>query len=69
MNLSIISLEIGTALIGVLVLLADLWTPKTRKRQLGWFVVLGLVVVFGLGLEKFTDGGAAQILGYTLFFL
>ncbi len=65
MNLSIISLEIGVALIGVLVLLADLWTPKTRKRQLGWFVVLGLVVVFGLGLEKFTGGGAAQILGYT----
>ena len=65
MNLSLISLEIGVALIGVLVLLADLWTPKARKRQLGWFVVLGLVVVFGLGLEKFTGGGTAQILGYT----
>ncbi len=65
MNLSLISLEIGVALIGVLVLLADLWTPKARKRQLGWFVVLGLVVIVGLRLEKFTGGGTAQILGYT----
>ncbi|SVE59820.1 uncharacterized protein METZ01_LOCUS512674, partial [marine metagenome] len=53
------------ALIGVLVLLADLWTPKARKRQLGWFVVLGLAVVFSLGLNKFTDSGTSQILGYT----
>jgi len=73
MNLSLISLEIGVALIGVLVLLADLWTPKARKRQLGWFVVLGLVVVFGLGLGKFTDGSTTQIQGYkkdslTVFF-
>ena len=73
MNLSLISLEIGVALIGVLVLLADLWTPKAHKRQLGWFVVLGLVVVFGLGLGKFTDGSTAQIQGYkkdslTVFF-
>ena len=73
MNLSLISLEIGVALIGVLVLLADLWTPIARKRQLGWFVVLGLVVVFGLGLGKFTDGSTAQIQGYkkdslTVFF-
>ena len=65
MNLSLISLEIGVALIGVLVLLADLWTPKARKRQLGWFVVLGLAVLFGLSLRKLTGGGAAQILGYT----
>ena len=39
MNLSLISLEIGVALIGVLVLLADLWTPKAHKRQLGWFEI------------------------------
>jgi len=65
MNLSLISLEIGVTLIGALVLLADLWTPKARKRQLGWFVVLGLAVLFGLSLRKFTGGGAAQILGYT----
>ena len=65
MNLSLISLEIGVAIIGVLVLLADLWTPKARKRQLGWFVVLGLAVLFGLGLKNITGGSTVQILGYT----
>ncbi|MDP7012246.1 MAG: NADH-quinone oxidoreductase subunit N [Verrucomicrobiota bacterium] len=73
MNLPLISLEIGVAIIGVLVLLADLWTPKERKRQLGWFVVLGLAVLFGFGLKNIADPSPAQILGYkkdslTIFF-
>ena len=52
MDLSLISLEIGVALIGVIVLLVDLWTPEAHKKRLGWLVVIGLVGAFAFELKN-----------------
>ena len=52
MNLSLISLEIGVALLGVLVLLAGLWTPPNRRHLLGFCTALGLTVVLALLVKQ-----------------
>ena len=41
MDLSLVSLELGACLLGIVVLLVDLWTPAERKAQLGWWVAGG----------------------------
>lgn len=65
MDLSLVSLEIGITLIGVAVLLVDLWTPTERKAQLGWWVVGGLVAVFCYSFSTFNQGPGTGALGYT----
>ncbi len=47
MNLSLMSLEISVAALGLVLLLADLWLPAERKRMLGYAAVaaLGILLV------------------------
>ncbi len=52
MNLSLISIEIGVALIGVLVLLAGLWTPPARRPMLGFCTAIGLTVLLALLVKQ-----------------
>lgn len=51
MNSGLISLELGVGLLGLLVLLADLWIPPANRRYLGWgaAAILTCLLVFGLG--------------------
>jgi len=51
MNLSLISFEIAVVLLGIGVLLADLWLPAERKRALGYAAaaVLGLLLLASFG--------------------
>jgi len=65
MDLSLISVEIAVALLGVAVLLADLWTPHERKPQLGWVVFIGLTVAFALGLKNMEVAEPISAQGYT----
>jgi NADH-quinone oxidoreductase subunit N len=51
MNLSLMSLEISVAALGIVVLLADLWLPAERKRALGYFAAAALGLLF---LNSFT---------------
>ena len=52
MNLELISLEIGVALLGVMVLLAGLWTTPKRRSLLGFCTALGLTVLLALLVKQ-----------------
>jgi NADH-quinone oxidoreductase subunit N len=52
MNLSLMSLELSVAALGIVVLLADLWLPAERKRALGYAAAAALVLLF---LNSFTS--------------
>jgi NADH-quinone oxidoreductase subunit N len=52
MNLSLINIEIGVALLGVLVLLAGLWTPPNRRHLLGFCTALGLTLILALLVKQ-----------------
>ena len=64
MDLSLISLEVGAALLGLLILLIDLWTPEEHKANLGWLATGGLAAVFCYSFSTF-DQGDAIINGYS----
>ena len=51
MNASLIIVEILVALLGLGVLLADLWLPPERRRMLGWVAATGVAVVFFVGMK------------------
>ena len=75
MNLSLISLEIGVALLGVLVLLAGLWTPPHRRPVLGFCTALGLTVLLallvkqGIPTNPLTDSSGGYVRdGLAIFF-
>ena len=75
MNLSLISLEIGVALLGVLVLLAGLWTPPHRRPMLGFCTALGLTVMLallvkqGVSIEPIKDASGGYVRdGLAVFF-
>ena len=51
MNSSLIIVEILVALLGLGVLMADLWLPVERRRWLGWVAAAGVAVVFFVGLK------------------
>jgi NADH-quinone oxidoreductase subunit N len=46
MNASLISLEIAVVLLGLGLLLLDLWTPAAHKRKLGYVAALAVLGVF-----------------------
>src|SRR5580765_5898638 len=52
MNLSLMSLEISVAALGLVLLLADLWLPAGRKRWLGYAAAIALGLLF---LNSFTS--------------
>ena len=64
MDLQLVSLEIGACLLGIVVLLVDLWTPAERKAQLGWWVAGGLVAVFCYSFTIFDQGTGTGATGY-----
>ena len=51
MNFSLISLEVCVTVLGLVLLLADLWTPVERKKLLGYAAAagLGLLLLVNLG--------------------
>lgn len=55
MNYSLIVVEILVALLGLGVLLADLWLPAERRRLLGWAAAAGVAVIFFVGLKDAAD--------------
>ena len=64
MDLQLVSLEFGACLLGIVVLLVDLWTPAERKAQLGWLVAGGLVGVFCYSFTIFDQGTGTGATGY-----
>jgi NADH-quinone oxidoreductase subunit N len=59
MELPLIILELVVAILGLALLVLDLWTPPAQKRELGWVAVTVLVLVL-LGSCLF-DGSTAQL--------
>ncbi len=51
MNSGLISIELGVGLLGLIVLMADLWIAPAHRRYLGWGAAAALtcLLVFGLG--------------------
>jgi NADH-quinone oxidoreductase subunit N len=64
MNLSLMSLEISVAGLGLVVLLADLWLPAERKRMLGYAAAAALGLLF---LNSFTSHCSCASLGESAF--
>lgn len=46
MNISLLSLELSVVLLGLALLLVDLWLPAERKRWLGYIAAAGLALLF-----------------------
>jgi NADH-quinone oxidoreductase subunit N len=62
MNLSLISLEVCVLILGLLVLVADLWLPVERKKLLGYAAAAGLtflLIIDLTGFGKCTEMGLA----------
>ena len=51
MNSSLLVVEILVALLGLGVLLADLWMPTQYRRQLGWIAAACVGIIFFVGLK------------------
>jgi NADH-quinone oxidoreductase subunit N len=76
MNLGLITLEIAVVLVGLTVLVTDLWTPQAKKRLLGYGAAAGLGVILmlsfagflGAGMESSAFGGMFVQDGLSLFF-
>jgi len=64
MNLSLMSLEIAVFLLGIVVLMADLWLPAERKRMLGYAAAAALVMLF---LNSFTSHCSCALLDESAF--
>ena len=62
MNLSLISLEVSVLILGLVVLVADLWLPVERKKLLGYAAAAGLtflLIINLTGAGKCTEIGLA----------
>ena len=62
MNLSLISLEVCVLILGLVVLVADLWLPVERKKLLGYAAAAGLaflLIINLTGFGKCTETGFA----------
>src|SRR4051812_39608255 len=73
-NYSLLSLEIAVVLLGLALLLVDLWTPAEHKRKLGFVAagVLGLIFIgsFKMGITEpqYAFHGMYVFDGLALFF-
>lgn len=57
MNYGLITLEIGVVLVGLTVLLTDLWTPAAWKNRLGYAAAGALGMILLLSFAPFLDDG------------
>lgn len=64
MNLALITLEIAVVLLGIVVLVADLWLPAERKRALGYGAAAVLAVLF---FNSFTSHCSCALVGDSAF--
>ncbi len=55
MNYSLLLVEILVAVLGLGVLLADLWIPAEHRRKLGYAAAAGLTLIFFVGLSDVTE--------------
>lgn len=60
MNLSLITLEMAVVLLGLIVLMADLWLPAERKRALGYAAAAALGLLL---LNSFTSHCSCALAG------
>src|SRR5437667_933142 len=65
MNASLIILEIAVLVLGLGLLLIDLWTPVERKRFLGYGAAAALALVLGYSLFKFDSSTAQFAFGHS----
>jgi NADH-quinone oxidoreductase subunit N len=56
MNLFLLSHEIPTLLLGLALLLVDLWLPQSEKRKLGFAAAAGVAVILVFSLFQFSVG-------------
>ena len=65
MNLTLISHEMLVALLGLAVLLADLWVPSQVKPKLGYAAALGLgaILIYSLCAFQVSAGQAEYAFG------
>src|SRR5690348_11916101 len=64
MNYSLIILEAAVVVLGLGILLADLWTPSVgQKRKLGWLAAVGLGLIL-VGSFKFGAAGPQYAFGH-----
>lgn len=75
MNTSVIILEIAVVVLGLTLLLLDLWTTPDRKRLLGYGAAAALLLVFiysffmpGIDAPQFAFGGSYALDSLALFF-
>src|SRR5919108_4765361 len=76
MNYSLTILEIAVALLGLGVLLADLWAPAEMKRRFGYAAAAALGLVLLFSFSGFVDRGTTATAfngmyvqdGFSLFF-
>ena len=65
MNASLMILEIAVMLLGLGLLLLDLWTPADHKRFLGYGAAAGLTIVLSYSLIKFDSGTVQFAFGHS----
>ncbi|HZQ45623.1 MAG TPA: proton-conducting transporter membrane subunit, partial [Verrucomicrobiae bacterium] len=74
MNYQLIILEIAVVVLGLGILLADLWTPLEAKRKLGYLaaIILGLILIgsfkFSTPDPQYAFGGMYVLDDLALFF-
>jgi NADH-quinone oxidoreductase subunit N len=67
MNLELLSLEIAVVLVGLTVLVADLWTPPACKRWLGYGAAMALGLILLLSFAGFVGAGAESSAFWGMF--
>jgi NADH-quinone oxidoreductase subunit N len=67
MNLELLSLEIAVVLVGLTVLVADLWTPPACKRWLGYGAAMALGLILLLSFAGFVGAGGESSAFWGMF--
>src|SRR2546427_1971187 len=75
MNASLVILEIAVLVLGLGLLLLDLWTPPAQKRSLGYgaATALGVILIYSFfrldgGIVQYAFGQSYVLDGLALFF-
>jgi hypothetical protein len=60
MNIPLMSLEVAVVVLGLGLLVADLWTPGEKKRWLGYVGAIVIGLVFLASYSSLIDAGSAM---------